>query len=168
MVPARTSLTGFSRETIWPLGQLRLLVTIRDADHCTKAWIDFMIVRSISPFNGIIGRPSIREIQGVPSTTHGMLKFPVDGGIVTIRSTILKPAECATVIMSLKEIPKEAGTSHQNLKIAIHLNFTDQEVAIGGDVVLSRTYGTMHTLEEKLRYIRVAAIGHDRGTAIYS
>ncbi|GJT28105.1 hypothetical protein Tco_0908380 [Tanacetum coccineum] len=31
MVPATTSLTGFSGETIWPLGQLRLLVTIRDA-----------------------------------------------------------------------------------------------------------------------------------------
>ncbi|GJS96513.1 reverse transcriptase domain-containing protein, partial [Tanacetum coccineum] len=137
MVPARTSLTGFSGETIWPLGQLRLLVTIGDADHCTKAWMDFMIVRSISPYNGIIGRPGIREIQAVPSTAHGMLKFPADGGIVTIRSTILIPAECATVITSPKEIPKEAGTSHQNLKVAIHLNFPDQEVAIGGTLSLA-------------------------------
>ncbi|GJU30164.1 reverse transcriptase domain-containing protein [Tanacetum coccineum] len=98
MVPATTSLTGFSGETIWPLGQLRLLVTIGDADHSTRAWMNFMIVRSLSPYNGIIGRPGIREIQAVPSTAHGMLKFPVDGGIVTIRSTILIPAECATVI----------------------------------------------------------------------
>ncbi|GJS62274.1 reverse transcriptase domain-containing protein [Tanacetum coccineum] len=71
--------------------------------------MNFMIVRSLSPYNGIIGRPGIREIQAVPSTAHGMLKFPVDGGIVTIRSTILIPAECATVITSSKEIPKEAG-----------------------------------------------------------
>ncbi|GKC65818.1 reverse transcriptase domain-containing protein [Tanacetum coccineum] len=98
MVPATTSLTGFSGETIWPLGQLRLLVTIGDADHSTKAWMNFMIVRSLSPYNGIIGRPGIREIQAVPSTAHGMLKFPVDGGIVTIRSTILIPAECATEV----------------------------------------------------------------------
>ncbi|GKE70836.1 hypothetical protein Tco_1528908 [Tanacetum coccineum] len=112
MVPARTSLTGFTGETIWPLGQLRLLVTIRDANHCTKVWIDFMVVISILPYNGIIGRPSIREIQAVPSTAHGMLKFPDDKGIVTIRSTILIPAECATVITSPKEIPKEEGTSH--------------------------------------------------------
>ncbi|GJZ33201.1 hypothetical protein Tco_0578637 [Tanacetum coccineum] len=83
MVPARTSLTGFSGETIWPLGQLRLLVTIGDADHCTKAWMDFMIVRSISPHNGIIGRPGIREIQAVPSTAHEMLKFPTDERLVT-------------------------------------------------------------------------------------
>ncbi|GJY56804.1 reverse transcriptase domain-containing protein [Tanacetum coccineum] len=132
MVPATTSLTGFSGETIWPLGQLRLLVTIGDADHFTKAWMNFMIVRSLSPYNGIIGRPGIREIQAVPSTAHGMLKFPVDGGIVTIRSTILIPAECATVITSSKEIPKEAGVRHENFKVALHPNFPDQEVAIGG------------------------------------
>ncbi|GKE44348.1 hypothetical protein Tco_1471632 [Tanacetum coccineum] len=86
MVLATTSLTGFSGETIWSLGQLRLLVTIRDADHDTKAWMNFMIVRSLSPYNGIIGRPRIRDIQAVPSTAHGMLKFPVDEGIVTLHS----------------------------------------------------------------------------------
>ncbi|GKD05285.1 reverse transcriptase domain-containing protein [Tanacetum coccineum] len=132
MVPATTSLTGFSGETIWPLGQLRLLVTIGDVDHSTKAWMNFMIVRSLSPYNGIIGRPRIREIRAVPSTAHGMLKFPVDGGIVTIRSTILIPAECATVTTSSKEILKEAEVRHENLKVVLHPNFPDQEVAIGG------------------------------------
>ncbi|GKD82578.1 reverse transcriptase domain-containing protein [Tanacetum coccineum] len=132
MVPTTTSLTGFSGETIWPLGQLRLLVTIGDAVHSTKAWMNFMIVRSLSPYNGIIRRPGIREIQAVPSTAHGMLKFLVDGGIVTIRSTILIPVECATVTTSSKEILKEAEVHHENFKIALHLNFPDQEVAIGG------------------------------------
>ncbi|GJW06148.1 reverse transcriptase domain-containing protein [Tanacetum coccineum] len=132
MVPATTSLTGFSGETIWPLGQLRLLVTIGDAEHSTKAWMNFMIVRSLSPYNGIIGRPEIREIQAVPSTTHGMLKFLVDGGIVTIRSTILIPTECATVTTSSKEILKEAEVRHENFKVALHPNFSNQEVAIGG------------------------------------
>ncbi|GJT88205.1 hypothetical protein Tco_1069922 [Tanacetum coccineum] len=131
MVPATTSLTGFSGETIWPLGQLRLLVTIGDADHSTRAWMNFMIVRSLSPYNDIIGRPGIREIQAVPSTAHGMLKFPVNGGILTIRSTILIPAECATVVTS-SEIPKEAAVHHENFKIAPHPNFPDHEVAIEG------------------------------------
>ncbi|GJU09305.1 reverse transcriptase domain-containing protein [Tanacetum coccineum] len=132
MVPATTSLTGFSGETILPMGQLRLLVTIGDADHSTKAWMNFMIVRSLSPYNGIIGRPKIWEIQAVPSTAHGMLKFPANGGIVTIRSTILIPAECTTVITSSKEVPKEAEVRPKNFKIALHPNFSDQEVAIGG------------------------------------
>nr|GEX29997.1 reverse transcriptase domain-containing protein [Tanacetum cinerariifolium] len=98
MVPVTTSLIGFNVETIWPLGQLRLLVTIGDTDHSTRAWMNFMIVRLLSPYNGIIGRPGIREIQTVPSTAHGMLKFLVDGGIVTIRSTILITAECTTEV----------------------------------------------------------------------
>ncbi|GJS94524.1 reverse transcriptase domain-containing protein [Tanacetum coccineum] len=66
-----------------------------------------------------------------------MLKFPADGGIVTICSTILIPAECTTVITSPKEIPNVAGTSHQNLKVAIHPNFPDQKVAIGGTLSLA-------------------------------
>ncbi|GJY85304.1 reverse transcriptase domain-containing protein [Tanacetum coccineum] len=132
MVLATTSLTGFSGETIWPLGQLRLLVTIGDADHSIKAWMNFMIVRSLSPYNGIIGRPRIREIQAVPSTAHVMLKFLVDGGIATICSTILIPAECAMVITSSKEIPKETGVRHENFKVALHPNFPYQEVAIRG------------------------------------
>nr|GFC01973.1 reverse transcriptase domain-containing protein [Tanacetum cinerariifolium] len=51
MVPATTSLTGFSGETTLPLGQPRLLVTIGDVTHSTKAWMNFMIVKSLSPYN---------------------------------------------------------------------------------------------------------------------
>ncbi|GJV31315.1 hypothetical protein Tco_1391715 [Tanacetum coccineum] len=150
MVPATTSLTGFSGETIWPLGQLRLLVTIGDAEHSTKAWMNFMIVRSLSPYNGIIGRPGIREIQAVPSTAHRMLKFPVDGGIVTIRSTILIPTECATVATSSKEILKEAEVRHENFKVALHPNFLDQEVAIEGTLSAKGRMELCSLLKENL------------------
>nr|GEW28530.1 hypothetical protein [Tanacetum cinerariifolium] len=112
---ATTSLTGFSGETTWPLGQLRLLVTIGDATYSTKAWMNFMVVNSLSPYNGIIGRPRLKAIQAVPSTVHGMLKFPTKGGIVTIRSSLLIPAECASIA-------------------ALHPNFPDQEVVVGGSL----------------------------------
>ncbi|GJY18814.1 reverse transcriptase domain-containing protein [Tanacetum coccineum] len=83
-----------------------------DAKHFTEAWMNFMIVRSPSPYNGIIGRPGIREIQAVPSTAHGMLKFPVNGGVVTICSTILTPNECATIMETSKDsIKKIEGDS---------------------------------------------------------
>nr|GEW63848.1 reverse transcriptase domain-containing protein [Tanacetum cinerariifolium] len=89
------------------------------------------MVKSLSPYNGIIGRPGIREIQAVPSTAHEILKFPVDRGIVTIRSTILIPAECTTEITS-SAVPKEVGARPENFKVALHPDFPDQEVAIGG------------------------------------
>nr|GEU48635.1 reverse transcriptase domain-containing protein [Tanacetum cinerariifolium] len=106
MVLATTSLTGFSGETIWPLRQLRLLVIIGDTNPSTRAWMNFMIVKSLSPYN-------------------------VEWGIVTIRSTILIPTECTSVITSSATSSKER-TSPANFKVALHPDFPDQEVAIGG------------------------------------
>ncbi|GKD15341.1 hypothetical protein Tco_1199748, partial [Tanacetum coccineum] len=57
-----------------------------------------------------------------------MLKFPADGGIVTIRSTILIPAKCATVITLPKEIPKEAGVHRENLKAPKRVKVNQAEV----------------------------------------
>nr|GEX17955.1 reverse transcriptase domain-containing protein [Tanacetum cinerariifolium] len=139
MVSATTSLTDFSGETIWPIGQLRLLVTIRDAEHYTRAWMNFMIVRSPSPYNSIIRRPGIREIQAVPSTDHGMLKFPVKGEIVTIRSTILTPTECTTIAATPKDHAKKAKIRHDNFKVALHPDFLDQEITIIGTVSIIAT-----------------------------
>nr|GEX52410.1 reverse transcriptase domain-containing protein [Tanacetum cinerariifolium] len=134
LVPATTSLTGFSGETIWPLGQLRLLVIVGDTNHSTRAWMNFMIVRLLSPYNSIIGRPGIRAIQAVPSTVHEMLKFPVEGGIVTIHSTVLIPTECTSVITS-SVVSREERTRPANFKVALHPDFPDQEVAIGGTLL---------------------------------
>nr|GEX89865.1 reverse transcriptase domain-containing protein [Tanacetum cinerariifolium] len=131
MVPATTSLTAFSGETIWPLGQLRLLVTIEDVTHSTKAWMKFMVVKSMSPYNGIIGRSGLKAIQAVPSTVHGMLKFPVEGGIATICSTILIPTECASVTTS-SMTPRKERTRPANFTVALHPDFPDHEVVIGG------------------------------------
>ncbi|GJT16464.1 hypothetical protein Tco_0875170 [Tanacetum coccineum] len=45
MIPATTSLIGFSGETIWPIGQISLLVKIGDEEHSTSAWMNFMVIR---------------------------------------------------------------------------------------------------------------------------
>nr|GEV21184.1 reverse transcriptase domain-containing protein [Tanacetum cinerariifolium] len=133
MVPATTSLTGFSGETTWPLGQLRLLVTIGDATYSTKAWMNFMVVKSLSPYNGIIGLPGLKAIQAVPSTVHGMLKFSTEEGIVTICSSLLIPAECASIGTS-SGTPREERTHPTNFTVALHPNFPDQEVVVGGSL----------------------------------
>ncbi|GJW95086.1 hypothetical protein Tco_0174758 [Tanacetum coccineum] len=97
MVPATAPLIGFSGEIIWPLGQLSLLVKIRDEEHSISAWMNFVVVRSSSSYNGIIERPGVRKIQAVSSTAHGMIKFPVTGGVLTLRSSKIIPIECLAV-----------------------------------------------------------------------
>ncbi|GKA75878.1 hypothetical protein Tco_0782256 [Tanacetum coccineum] len=97
MILATTPLVGFSGEIIWPLGQISLLVKIGDEEHSTSAWMNFMVVRSPSPYNRVIGRSGVRKIQAIPSTAYGMLKFRVVGGIVTLRSSRIIPLECLMV-----------------------------------------------------------------------
>ncbi|GJU57478.1 reverse transcriptase domain-containing protein [Tanacetum coccineum] len=61
MIPAATSLVGFSGEIKWPIGQITLLVKVGDDEHSTSTWMDFMVVRSTSPYNGIIGRSGLQK-----------------------------------------------------------------------------------------------------------
>nr|GEW34514.1 reverse transcriptase domain-containing protein [Tanacetum cinerariifolium] len=95
--------------------------------------MNFMVVRSRSPYNGIIGRSGLKAIQAIPSTIHGMLKFPVKGGIITIRNTILIPNECALVTTS-SVTHEEKKTHPTNFTVAVHPDFPDQEVVIGGSL----------------------------------
>ncbi|GKA75146.1 reverse transcriptase domain-containing protein [Tanacetum coccineum] len=97
LVPATTPLIGFSGKIIWLIRKIQLLVKIGDGEHSTSAWMNFVVVRSPSPYNGIIGRPGVRKLQAVPSTAHRMLKLPVEGGLITLKSSRLVPLECAMV-----------------------------------------------------------------------
>ncbi|GJZ63785.1 reverse transcriptase domain-containing protein [Tanacetum coccineum] len=96
-IPATTPLIGLSGEIIWPIGQIQLLVTIGDEEHSALAWMNFMVVRSSSLYNGIVGRPGVRKLQAVPSTAHRMLKIPVEGGVITLKSSKLVSLECTVV-----------------------------------------------------------------------
>ncbi|GJX54785.1 reverse transcriptase domain-containing protein [Tanacetum coccineum] len=116
------------------MGQLRLPVMVGNTEHSTTAWMNFMVIRSPSPYNGIIGRPGISAIRAVPSTAHGMLKFPVDGGIVTIYNTAAPPRECNTVTCDVPQTPRQHATRVTNLKVAIHPDYPEQEVSIGGSL----------------------------------
>ncbi|GJV85903.1 reverse transcriptase domain-containing protein [Tanacetum coccineum] len=131
MVPATTHLIGFSGETIWPLGQIALLVKIGDEVHSTSAWMNFMVIRSPSQHNAIIGRPGIRKIRAVPSTAHGMLKFPVEGGTVTLQSSRVIPMECAMISGPSIQPPAVNQVLEEKINIAIHPEYPEQTVAIG-------------------------------------
>ncbi|GJY51235.1 hypothetical protein Tco_0442082 [Tanacetum coccineum] len=105
MVPATTPLIGFSRETIWPLGQIAL--------------------------HAKIGKPGIRKIRVVPSTAHGMLKFSVEGGTVTLQSSRVIPMECAMIFGPSIQSPAVNQVLEEKINITIHPEYPEQTVAIG-------------------------------------
>ncbi|GJZ18386.1 reverse transcriptase domain-containing protein [Tanacetum coccineum] len=88
-------------------------------------------VLSSSPYNGIIGRPGLRKIQAVPSTAHGMLKFSVERGITTIRSSTIIPAECRMVTEAQGASQPREPTVAEGIKVAIHPEYPEQSVTIG-------------------------------------
>nr|GEW81649.1 reverse transcriptase domain-containing protein [Tanacetum cinerariifolium] len=101
-----------------------------DEEHSTSAWINFMIVRSPSPYNGIIGRTGVRRIQAVPSTTHGMLKFPVTCKMITLRSSIIIPLECTMVSRPGAQQPVIDQVTEEKIQVAIHPEYPEQTIVI--------------------------------------
>ncbi|GJT25342.1 reverse transcriptase domain-containing protein [Tanacetum coccineum] len=65
--PATTSLTGFTGEKIWPVGQLRLPVMVGNKEHSTTAWMNFMVIRSPSPYMALLERKGIAAISALGS-----------------------------------------------------------------------------------------------------
>ncbi|GJU92685.1 reverse transcriptase domain-containing protein [Tanacetum coccineum] len=131
MVPASAPLIGFNGEIIWPMGQILLPVKIGDAEHSTSTWMNFVVVKSPSSYNGIIGRPWVRKIQAVPSTAHEMLKFLVLGGILILRSSRIIPLECTMVSGTEAQSSSITQAAEERIKVAIHPEYPDQTIAIG-------------------------------------
>ncbi|GKA49288.1 reverse transcriptase domain-containing protein, partial [Tanacetum coccineum] len=131
MIPATTLLLGFSREISWPLRHISLMVSVGDEEHSTSALMTFMVVRSPSLYNGVISRPGLRKIQAVPSTSHGMLKFPVKGGIVTLYSNTIIPTKCRRVAEAPGELPSNEPAVAEGIKVAIHPEYPEKTIIIG-------------------------------------
>ncbi|GKC22177.1 hypothetical protein Tco_1024327 [Tanacetum coccineum] len=112
-------------------GQVSLLVKIGDEEHSTSAWMNFMVVRSHSPYNVIIGRPCVRRIKAIPSTAHGMLKFPVTGGTVTLWSSRIIPLECVMISGPRMQQHVVDKVTEEKIPVAIHPEYPEQTIAIG-------------------------------------
>ncbi|GJV47561.1 reverse transcriptase domain-containing protein [Tanacetum coccineum] len=131
LIPATTPLIGFSGEIIWPIRQIQLLVTIGDEEHSASALMNFVVLRSPSPYNGIIRRPGVRKLQAVPSTVYEMLKIPVEEGVITLKSNRLVPLECAMVSGPERTLPANESTVEERIKVAINPEYPEQTILIG-------------------------------------
>nr|GFA89625.1 reverse transcriptase domain-containing protein [Tanacetum cinerariifolium] len=82
--------------------------------------------------NGTEG-PLVIEAEMGGHAIHRMYIDGVEGGITTIRSTILIPTECASVITS-PVTPREERTRPATFTVALHPDFPYQKVVIGGSL----------------------------------
>ncbi|XP_073291138.1 uncharacterized protein [Primulina huaijiensis] len=72
-----TPLYEFAGHAIPPLGQITLPLSLgRDPQRVTKM-ITFTVVDTPSSYNGILGRPTLKDFRAVASAYHQKMKFPV-------------------------------------------------------------------------------------------
>ncbi|GJX24074.1 reverse transcriptase domain-containing protein [Tanacetum coccineum] len=74
-VDLKTPLVGFSGERSWSVGEILLEITIGDAPLLRTETLNFIIVRSDSSHNMLLGRTTMQRMGIVVSTIHGAIKF---------------------------------------------------------------------------------------------
>ncbi|GJT80981.1 hypothetical protein Tco_1055323 [Tanacetum coccineum] len=62
-VDSKTPLVGFSGEYSWPLGEVPLEVTIEEGPYTRTEVLNFMTVRSNSPYNLLLGRTTMQKME---------------------------------------------------------------------------------------------------------
>ncbi|XP_073020996.1 uncharacterized protein [Primulina eburnea] len=75
--PVSTPLYGFAGHAIPPLGQIVLPLSLGHEPRRVTKMTTFTVVDSPSAYNGILGRPALKDFRAVASTYHQKLKFPV-------------------------------------------------------------------------------------------
>ncbi|XP_073033010.1 uncharacterized protein [Primulina eburnea] len=75
--PISTPLYGFAGHAIPPLGQIVLPLSLGHEHRRVTKMIAFTVVDTLSAYNGILGRPALKDFKAVASTYHQKLKFPV-------------------------------------------------------------------------------------------
>ncbi|GFZ12862.1 hypothetical protein Acr_23g0012470 [Actinidia rufa] len=92
--PFSYPLIGFGGNTMHPLGWINLPITLGGEPHQTTVWQDFIVVDCPSPYNAILGRPTLGGIKAITSTYHLKLKFPTPTGIGEIKGDQKVSRQC--------------------------------------------------------------------------
>ncbi|GFZ18435.1 hypothetical protein Acr_27g0001740 [Actinidia rufa] len=105
--PFHPPLIGFGGNTTPPLGLINLPITLGTEPHQTTVWQDFIVVDCPSPYNAILGRPTLGRIKAVTSTYHLKMKFPTLTGIGEVKGDQKVARQCFISAMKV-------GTSVQS------------------------------------------------------
>ncbi|GJT72132.1 hypothetical protein Tco_1031418 [Tanacetum coccineum] len=100
-------------------------------EHCFRRLcleIGNQLVPATTP---LIGFSGVRRIQAVPSIAHGMLKLPVEGGVINLKSSRMVPLECAMVSGPEGNLSVTKQTIEERIKVAINLEYPKQIIMIG-------------------------------------
>ncbi|XP_064991040.1 uncharacterized protein LOC135628347 [Musa acuminata AAA Group] len=85
--PMCSALTGFTGDSISPLGAITLPLTLGSPPRSKIVITTFLVVDLPTAYNAILGRPTLNKIRVVVSTYHRMVKFPTCAGVGEVPAT---------------------------------------------------------------------------------
>ncbi|GFZ11327.1 hypothetical protein Acr_22g0007250 [Actinidia rufa] len=100
--PFHTPLIGFGGNTTHPLGWINLPITLGTEPQQTTVWQDFIVVDCPSPYNSILGRPTLGRFKPITSTYHLKMKFPTLTGIGEVKGDQKVARQCFISAMKVE------------------------------------------------------------------
>ncbi|GJZ82875.1 reverse transcriptase domain-containing protein [Tanacetum coccineum] len=135
LVETQTTVSGFSGEQVKPLGKIELDVCFGGNGRCRRAIMKFTVIPAPSPYNIILGRPGLRQLRAIPSTIHGIMKFPTPWGVATIVSQATMVLQCGSErkkqVGELPEEVKVLNDTSPTEHVLINPAYPEQLVVIG-------------------------------------
>ncbi|XP_010693209.1 uncharacterized protein LOC104906188 [Beta vulgaris subsp. vulgaris] len=80
LVQVHHPIIGFGGGVIHPMGTVTLPVRVEDKEASRTLFVKFLVVRDLTAYNVILGRPTLNHIKAVIVTHLMLMKFECDGG----------------------------------------------------------------------------------------
>nr|GEY28111.1 hypothetical protein [Tanacetum cinerariifolium] len=102
------------------------------ADHIQKYCMNTVSTNQLVPATTpLIGFSGDRKFRAVLSIAHGMLKLPVEGGVIALKSSRLVPLECMLVFGLEETFSDTKPILEERVKVEINIEYPKQAVMIG-------------------------------------
>ncbi|XP_057250029.1 uncharacterized protein LOC130591124 [Beta vulgaris subsp. vulgaris] len=134
LVPVNHPIIGFGGGVIHPMGTVTLPVRVGDKEAARTLFVKFLVVRNLTAYNVILGRPTLNYIKAVIVTHLMLMKFECDGGqIGSLYGDQQAARECYLTTLrpsSWKEKPEQpkAMEDEPAEKVKGHISKLKQEV----------------------------------------
>lgn len=100
----------FAGKTLFLEGFNELLLTFGEAPNRSTTLVNFVVIKSLSAYNAIMGRLILNALRTTTSTYHLMTKFPAEGegeGVGSVLGDQYKSRQCYAIALCNKYIHLE-------------------------------------------------------------
>ncbi|XP_064993953.1 uncharacterized protein LOC135630723 [Musa acuminata AAA Group] len=99
--PMSSALTGFTGDSISPLGAFTLPLTLGVPPRSKTVMTTFLVVDLPIAYNAILGRPTLNKVRVVVSTYYQTIKFPTHAGVGEVTGSPRESRRCYLTAVSL-------------------------------------------------------------------